>query len=130
MTRYDATASKATRVDDAKFAADSARVEQGFWPKVRRQLGRLNFIEDAVAAYYCARDPQTPFKVKAVIMGALAYFVLPTDVVPDVLFALGFVDDAAVIGYAYRYVAKYVTAAHYDQARDALDRIDSADDAA
>jgi uncharacterized membrane protein YkvA (DUF1232 family) len=134
MADYDDTAFEATRVDPEKFARDEARVRQGFWPKVRRLAGRINFVEDAVAAYYCARDPDTPFRVKAVIMGALAYFVLPMDVVPDVLVALGLVDDAAVIGYAFSYVSKYVQPRHRDQARGALQDLEtnqpSADDAA
>jgi uncharacterized membrane protein YkvA (DUF1232 family) len=124
MSDYEATAREATRVDADKFARDSARVNRGFWPKVRRLVGRIEFVEDAVAAYYCARDPQTPFRVKAVIMGALAYFVLPVDVVPDVLAVFGFVDDAAVLGYAYRFVASYVTDRHRDQARAALHDLD------
>lgn len=120
MTDYEDTAEAATRVDEAKFEQDKARVEAGFWPKVKRVLGKVSFVEDAVAAYYCARDPETPFRVKAILMGALAYFVLPVDVVPDVLVAVGLVDDAAVLGYAYRMVAKHVRPEHRDRARTAL----------
>jgi hypothetical protein len=54
------------------------------WDKVRHNLPRLPFIEDAVASYYCAIDPLTPAAVKAVLFGALAYFVSPIDLCPDV----------------------------------------------
>jgi len=127
MTDYEDTAEAATRVDEAKFERDRARVEAGFWPKVKRVLGRVSFVEDAVAAYYCARDPETPFRVKAVLMGALAYFVLPLDVVPDFLVAVGLVDDAAVIGYAFKYVSRYVEPVHRDRARTALRDLDPSD---
>ncbi len=121
MTDYQDTAERATQVDATKFEKDKARVEAGFWPKVKRVLGRVSFVEDAVAAYYCARDPETPFRVKAILMGALAYFVLPVDVVPDVLVAVGLVDDAAVLGYAYKTVAQHVRPAHRERARSVLD---------
>jgi len=121
---YQDTAEAATRIGDDKFARDEARVAGGFWPKVRALAGRLGFVEDAVAAYYCARDPQTPFRVKAILMGALAYFVLPTDVVPDILIAFGFVDDAAVLAYAYRQVASAVQPRHRAAAQSALADLD------
>lgn len=123
MARFDDTARQATEVSPEKFARDEARVASGFWDKVRGLMGRLSFVEDAVASYYCAIDPRTPFKVKAVIMGALAYFVLPADVVPDILVAFGFVDDAAVFAYAYRHVAQHVQPQHREQAKSALARL-------
>lgn len=123
---YRDTARTATEVDTDKFARDRERVEEGFWPKVRAMAGRLGFVEDAVAAYYCARDPNTPFRVKAILMGALAYFVLPLDVVPDFLVAVGFVDDAAVLAYAYRHVAEAVQPRHREAARARLAEIDPA----
>ncbi len=106
-----------------KYERDAERVEDGFWPKVRRFLGRVPFIEDAVAAYYCAIDPKTPFQVKAVIMGALAYFVLPTDMVPDIIAGLGFGDDAAVFYAAWRTISGHVTQEHFTKARATLARI-------
>ena len=106
-----------------KYERDAERVEEGFWPKVRRFIGRVPFIEDAVAAYYCAIDPKTPFQVKAVIMGALAYFVLPTDMVPDIIAGLGFGDDAAVFYAAWRTIGGHVTQEHFGKARTTLARI-------
>jgi Protein of unknown function (DUF1232) len=38
-----------------------------------------------LAAYYCAFDRDTPTQVKAILVGTLAYFVLPFDVIPDVM---------------------------------------------
>ncbi len=65
-----------------------------------------------MAAYYCAIDRDTPLQVKAIIMGALAYFVLPTDMIPDFIAAMGFVDDAAVFYAALRVVAPHITDDH------------------
>ena len=77
-------------IDPESYARDKARVEQGFWNKVRRTLGHVPFVEEAVAAYYCAMDPQTPLQVKAILIGALAYFVVPTDMIPDFIAWFGF----------------------------------------
>ena len=97
-------------VDPRRYERDKARVEKGFWAKVRWTLGRVPFLEEAVAAYYCAIDRETPVQVKAILMGALAYFVLPTDMVPDFIAWLGFVDDAAVLAMAIRSVEPHMPA--------------------
>ena len=106
--------------DPDKYARDEKRVKEGFWTKLRRNLGRIPFAEDAVAAYYCSVDPKTPLQVKAILAGALAYFVLPTDLVPDFIAAVGFGDDAAVLAAAIRSVLPYIKDEHRDKARQAL----------
>lgn len=105
-----------------RLARDEARVDAGFWRKVRRTLGRVPFLEEAVAAYYCANDSETPLRVKAVLMGALAYFVVPTDLIPDFIAVLGFTDDATVFLMAAQAVSGHVTDRHRAQARAALER--------
>jgi uncharacterized membrane protein YkvA (DUF1232 family) len=107
--------------DDQRTAAgDEALVRQNFWRKVRRVAAKLPFAEDLVAAYFCAFDQATPLQVKAALLGALAYFVLPFDVIPDVLPILGYTDDAAVLVTALRLVSGYVTPLHREAARRAL----------
>ena len=106
-------------------ARDRSRVERGFWTKVRRTLGRVPFVEEAVAAYFCAIDRSTPLQVKAILMGALAYFVVPVDMIPDFIAALGFTDDAAVFYAALRIVAPHIKDRHRDRAREALDAVEA-----
>ena len=60
--------------------------------------------------------------MRAALVGALAYFVLPFDVVPDVLPLLGYTDDAAVLLTALRMVAGHMRPEHREAARDALER--------
>ncbi len=111
--------------DPRSHARDRGRVERGFWTKVRRTLGRVPFVEEAVAAYFCAIDRDTPLQVKAILMGALAYFVVPTDMIPDFIAVLGFTDDAAVFYAALRMVAPHIKDQHRDRARKALDGIEA-----
>jgi len=61
--------------------------------------------------------------VKATLVGAVAYFVLPLDAIPDVLPALGFTDDAAVLFAAVKLVAGHIRPEHRDAARDTLGRL-------
>jgi len=104
-------------VDHDKLRADVALVNQGFWDKLRKTLGRVPFIEDALAAYYCATDGKTPIYVKAVLMGALAYFIVPIDVIPDFIPGLGFTDDAAILATAISAVRSALRPEHFDAAR-------------
>jgi uncharacterized membrane protein YkvA (DUF1232 family) len=96
-----------------------------FWTKLKRVLAGIPFAEDLVAAYYCAFDPDTPAYVRAVLFGAIAYFVLPTDMVPDFLAGLGFTDDASVLAAAIAAVGGHIAPRHRVQARSALSKLAS-----
>jgi uncharacterized membrane protein YkvA (DUF1232 family) len=100
---------------------DEKLVRENFWPKFRRVAARLPFAEDLVAAYYCAFDRNTPRHVRLSLLGALAYFVMPFDAVPDMLLVFGFADDAAVLATAVRMVATHITPEHRAAARAALE---------
>lgn len=104
----------------ATIARNERIVDAGFWKKLLRVAGKIPFAEDAAAAYFCAVDPQTPSKVKAVLLAALAYFVTPIDVVPDFVAGFGFTDDAAVLALALGLVAGNIKEAHKRRARAAL----------
>jgi len=110
----------------AETARNQARVAAGFWPKIKAVAAHIPFAEDALAAYYCAFDRQTPFHVRAALLGALAYFVMPFDVVPDYLPLLGFTDDAAVLATALKLVTSHLTDDHREAARRTLAKLESA----
>jgi len=109
-----------TTFDGLKYARDEERVKEGFWTKIRRTAARVPFAEDAISSYYCATDRDTPLRVKAVLMGALAYFVLPADVIPDFIAAFGFTDDATVLYAAIKTVSGSITDKHKSSAQMAL----------
>jgi uncharacterized membrane protein YkvA (DUF1232 family) len=100
--------------------ADRARVERGFWRKFKTVARLIPFAEDALAAYYCAFDPKTPTRVRGVLLAALAYFVVPADMIPDFVPALGFTDDAAVILGVLQMVTAHIQPQHRDAAQRAL----------
>ena len=95
-------------------------LRRSFWRKLTAVAARIPFAEELLAAYYCAFDRTTPLAVKATLVGAIAYFVLPFDAVPDVMPLLGFTDDAAVLTTALRLVASHVTPEHRTLAQEKL----------
>ena len=103
-------------------------VKRGFWDHLRRFAGRIPFATDLVAAYYCAMDTNTPWKVRGTLLAALAYFVLPIDVLPDLLVVVGFTDDLAVLMAAISLVSSHMTEEHYARARRTLEQDDDLPD--
>jgi len=99
------------------YAENVHTVKQGFWKTVRNVAGKCTFLEEAIALYYCAMDPATPYYAKAGLFSALAYFVLPIDLVVDALPGLGLVDDAAVISAAVYLFGRHIKQPHREQAK-------------
>ena len=122
MARQRAASWEFDPQDESRTERDEQTVRRGFWVKFRRVAAQLPFAEDLLTAYYCALDRDTPTSVKAALFGALAYFVLPFDFIPDMLPVVGFADDAAVLATAIRMVVGHITPAHRAAARAALKR--------
>jgi uncharacterized membrane protein YkvA (DUF1232 family) len=104
------------------FIERERQVRRDFWAKLKRFAGRVPFVEDLVAAYYCALDPATPTRVRGMLLAALAYFILPLDIVPDLIAGLGFADDAALLTAVVGLVSAHITPTHRAAAARALDK--------
>ncbi|SMH56718.1 YkvA family protein [Azospirillum agricola] len=111
--------------DPVRVEREERFVRRNFWRKLRANLHRIPFLEELLAAYFCATDSGTPFKVKAILLGALAYFVLPVDALPDWLLVAGFTDDAAVLAAAIQAVRTNLMPDHWLRAQEAL-RVETA----
>ncbi|MBN9044915.1 MAG: DUF1232 domain-containing protein [Rhizobiales bacterium] len=105
---------------EREFRSRRERVKQGFWKAARKAGRMIPFMDEVVAAYYCALDERTPLRVRMTLMAALAYFVLPFDAIPDMLAGIGFTDDMAVLMAALTAVRSHITPAHRLAARKAL----------
>jgi len=99
---------------------DAARVRDEFWPKMKAVAAKIPFAEDAVAAYYCTLDRDTPLRVRGTLLAALAYFIMPLDLLPDIMPALGFTDDAAVLMAAFQMISAHIKPEHREAAKAAL----------
>lgn len=99
---------------------DETRVRKKFFKTLKNAARQIPFMEDLVAAYYCALDPAAPVKVRGTLLAALAYFVLPLDAVPDFIVGIGFGDDATVLAAAIALVRAHIRDAHILAARETL----------
>jgi uncharacterized membrane protein YkvA (DUF1232 family) len=106
--------------EDKRLERDEATVRRDFWRKFARLAAQIPFAEDLLTAYYCAFDRSTPTHVRVALLGALAYFIAPFDILPDVLPIVGLTDDAAVLAGAIKLVWDNIKPEHRDAARVAL----------
>lgn len=102
---------------------NEVRVAKGFWPKIQRTAARIPFADQALAAWYAARDPATPLPAKGMIFAGLAYFIIPIDAIPDLFAGIGYTDDAAVIAALIATLGANIKRRHRDQAEDAVQRL-------
>ncbi|MGV1758600.1 YkvA family protein [Rhizobium sp. A22-96] len=96
-------------------------VRSKFWPTLRKAARHIPFSRDVVAAFYCALDPQTPTRVRGILLAALGYFVMPFDIIPDFFAVIGFTDDIAVLTLALSMIRGHIRQEHYDAADRALE---------
>ena len=79
-----------------------------------------SFAREVVAGFYCALDPQTPTRVRGILLAALAYFVMPFDVIPDIFAVVGYTDDVAVLTAAFAMINGHIRPRHFEAADRAL----------
>lgn len=96
------------------------RVRDRLWTTLKRAARAVPFMDDVVAGWYCALDPLTPRRVRLTLLAALAYFVTPADLVPDVLPLIGFGDDATILLTALGMVGSHIRDEHREAARRTL----------
>lgn len=85
-----------------------------------KRLGR-KLLKSVFELGYAFMSPDTPVWAKAVIIGALGYFICPVDATPDFIPGVGYVDDAAVIASALAAVGSNINDEVEDKAEKAVD---------
>ncbi len=92
--------------------------EKSFWEKLggfALKAGR-EVAQSALVLFYCLMDSDTPHWARTVIIGALGYFIVPLDAIPDFTPAVGFADDLGVLASALAVVALHIKGEHKDKA--------------
>src|ERR1700692_333631 len=100
-----------------RIAADEAELRRKLWRALKREAANIPFVENALTAHYCAFDRQTPLYVKAALIGAVVYFIIPDDLIPDSIPVLGYADDAAVMAAAMKIFASHIKPEHRQAAQ-------------
>ena len=85
--------------------------EDKLWDKMKKFAKKLGgkSIYYVLVLYYVLQSKDVSLQKKALILGALGYFILPIDLIPDVIPAMGFVDDGAALALAFKAVKDSVT---------------------
>ena len=81
---------------------------------------KASFLRKALVLFYCLRDPETPKYVKLLIAAALGYLITPVDLLPDTLPVLGWVDDVAVLAFAFKVANRYIKPSHKEMANKTI----------
>ncbi|MBD5275051.1 MAG: DUF1232 domain-containing protein [Bacteroides sp.] len=87
--------------------------------KVARKAG-AKVVYAVLLLYYALLDGDVPLKDKAIVVGALGYFILPFDFIPDMLGPLGFSDDMGALILALKTIWSNITPKVKEQARQKL----------
>jgi uncharacterized membrane protein YkvA (DUF1232 family) len=106
-----------------RIGSDESGLRRKFWRKLLREAANIPFLEDVLTAHYCAFDRKTPAYVKVVLIGAIVYFVMPDDLIPDYIPVIGYADDAAVLGAAFKVVSSHIKPEHREAAKRTLARL-------
>lgn len=85
--------------------------EDSFWKKLKHLASNVGskVLYPALQLYFLLQAKNVPMKAKTLIVGALGYLILPVDMVPDFIPALGFTDDLSALMVALRTLNKYLT---------------------
>jgi len=106
-----------------RVTSDEDDLRGKLWRKLKREAANIPFVEDALTAHYCAFDRRTPLYVKAALIGAVVYFFVPDDLIPDSIPVLGYADDAAVMAAAMKIFASHIKPEHRQAAQRMLARL-------
>ncbi len=97
--------------------------ESSFWDKIKSVAIKAGYelINKVLQLYYAMQSPTMPAKDKAIIVAVLGYFILPTDLIPDMIAMLGFTDDAAALSWALKTISSNITPEVKDKAQQRCD---------
>lgn len=98
--------------------------EEGFWDKLTSvaKFAGIKTIYMALLLYLVLISPSTPLNYRTILFGALGYFILPVDLVPDLLPIIGYSDDVAAMATALAAVSVAITPQIKNKAKDQLHR--------
>ena len=96
--------------------------EPSLWTKLGKYAvtAGKQVVEKVLTLYYCMLDRDTPAWAKAVIVGALGYFIMPLDAIPDLTPVAGYADDLGALAAAAGMVAIHIKPEHHKKAKEKL----------
>ncbi len=86
------------------YQKNATYVEENLWQKVERLGKKFSFTKDILALYNYFRDSEVAWYRKSIVLGALVYFIVPIDTIPDLTPLIGYLDDLGVITAVLKYL--------------------------
>ncbi len=96
---------------------DRQRVEENFWPKLKRLAASVPGVSDLLALYLYMNSELAPVQHKLSVLATLAYFIMPLDLIPDFLGVPGYADDLWVAMGLIRFIGSDVMRPYRQYAR-------------
>lgn len=84
-------------IDEDDYRDKERFVEQNLWGKLEAVGKKISFGKDILALFNYLRDSFVSWHRKAIVVGALIYFISPIDTIPDLAPLFGYLDDLGVI---------------------------------
>lgn len=94
----------------SQYDRDQRYVEENLWEKVERTGKKISFGRDLTALFRYMTDSDIPWYRKSIVVGALLYFILPFDTIPDLAPLIGYLDDLGVITAVIKFLGSEITA--------------------
>jgi uncharacterized membrane protein YkvA (DUF1232 family) len=108
--------------------------DEKFWEKLKKFAKKAgsSVVYAVLLLYFTLQKPEVPVKAKTIIIGALGYFILPLDLIPDIAVGVGYTDDLGALGVALFQVAMYIDEDIKSKAKEKLkewfgDNVDTSD---
>jgi uncharacterized membrane protein YkvA (DUF1232 family) len=108
-----------------KYNAGEHYSESSLWTKILefgKKIG-LGLLRKVLTLFYTVRDEDTPAWAKTVIYGAIGYFIMPIDAIPDIVPLVGFSDDLGVIVTATALILTHIKKEHIINADEKVNKL-------
>ena len=99
---------------DETFEKKKEFVEENLWAKLEKFGKKISFAKDIVALFRYMQDPNVSWYRKSIVVGALIYFIVPIDAIPDLTPLVGYLDDLGVITAVLKFLGHEIIP-YYDK---------------
>lgn len=122
MERYDEITKDLEQTSIVEYQDEYS--ETGLFDKITANIKKIGYklLYIVLTLYFTVKDNETPKWAKTVIYGALGYFILPVDAIPDLMPVVGYTDDLWALAGALGMVALYVKDIHKEEAKQILNK--------
>lgn len=99
--------------------------ESSFWQKIKDVASKIGgtVTYNLMLLLEMAKSDEVPIKDKALIVGALGYFIFPVDAIPDVIAGVGYLDDMGSIAFVLGKIQESITPKIRLKARTATENL-------